>query len=215
MQPGLKSRDLGVICIIHIWRDPPNPGPNSRDLGIIWIHLCRDHPNPGPKSGLRITGGGSYVTVCLVTLTTIPLARISPFPLVPSNAGIICSNSASASLVSSRPSIPAGHVDITSYVTTCQNWRSNGCQRRFPVQSFALEHHIHFSFHIFQIFKSKLCKASWKHWSKENEMFCSHISDKELTISTENLPSSSSFWVGMVWFSVDQFGFPLLPQLSM
>ena len=52
--------------------------------------------DPGPKSGRRITGGGSYVTVCLVTLTTIPLARISPFPLVPSN-GIICSNSASAS----------------------------------------------------------------------------------------------------------------------
>ena len=75
------------------------PGPKSgdRDLGFFCIHLCRDHPNPGPKSGLRITGGGSYVTVCLVTLTTIPLARISPFPLVPSNAGIICSNSASAS----------------------------------------------------------------------------------------------------------------------
>ena len=52
--------------------------------------------DPGPKSGRRITGGGSYVTVCLVTLTTIPLARISPFPLVPSN-GIICSNSVSAS----------------------------------------------------------------------------------------------------------------------
>ena len=76
MQPGLKSRD--------------------RDLGVICIHIWRDHPNPGPKSGRRITGGGSYVTVCLVTLTTIPLARISPFPLVPSN-GIICSNSVSAS----------------------------------------------------------------------------------------------------------------------
>ena len=76
MQPGLKSRD--------------------RDLGVIRIHIWRDHPNPGPKSGRRITGGGSYVTVCLVTLTTIPLARISPFPLVPSN-GIICSNSVSAS----------------------------------------------------------------------------------------------------------------------
>ena len=74
------------------------PGPKSRDLVIICIiHLCRDHPNPGPMSGRRITGGGSYVTVCLVTLTTIPLARISPFPLVPSNAGIICSSSASAS----------------------------------------------------------------------------------------------------------------------
>ena len=129
MQPGLKSRDrdLGVIRI-HIWRDHPNPGPNSCDLGVICIHLCRDHPNPGPKSGRRITGGGSYVTVCLVTLTTIPLARISPFPLVPSNAGIICSNSASASLVSFRPSIPAGHVDITSYVTTCQNWRSTAAR---------------------------------------------------------------------------------------
>ena len=77
MQPGLKSRD--------------------RDLGVICIHIWRDHPNPGPKSGRRITGGGSYVTVCLVTLTTIPLARISLFPLVPSNNGIICSNSASAS----------------------------------------------------------------------------------------------------------------------
>ena len=76
MQPGLKSRD--------------------RDLGVIRIHIWRDHPNPGPMSGRRITGGGSYVTVCLVTLTTIPLARISPFPLVPSN-GIICSNSVSAS----------------------------------------------------------------------------------------------------------------------
>ena len=86
MQPGLKSRD--------------------RDLGVIRIHIWRDHPNPGPKSGRRITGGGSYVTVCLVTLTTIPLARISPFPLVPSNAGIICSNcfaSASCLLVRQFP----------------------------------------------------------------------------------------------------------------
>ena len=140
------------------------PGPKSgdRDLGFFCIHLCRDHPNPGPMSGWRITGGGSYVTVCLVTLTTIPLARISPFPLVPTFQRRHYLLQLCFCFVSSRPSIPAGHLGITSYVTTCQNWRSNGCQRRFPVQSFALEHHIYFSFQTFQIFKSKLWKASLK-----------------------------------------------------
>ena len=75
--------------------------------------------------------------------------------------------------VSSCPSIPAGHLNITSYVTTCQNWRSNGCQRRFPVQSFALEHHIHFSFQIFkiQVIESLLKTLKQRKW----DVLLSHI----------------------------------------
>ena len=85
---------------------------------------------PHPRSLRRITGGLSYVTACLVALTRIGAIHISP-PLSQSVPPLM-----SASILSvSSPRGPG----TTSYVTTCQNWRSSNSQRRSPVQSTSLD----------------------------------------------------------------------------
>ena len=122
--------------------------------------------DPGPKSGRRITGGGSYVTACLVTLTTIPLARISPFPLVPSN-GIICSNSVSASCLLVRQ-FPRG-TSTSPHMSQHARIGDPGLPEALPcpIICFGTSHPLLFSdfpdFHI-QVIESFLKTLKQRNW---------------------------------------------------
>ena len=93
-------------------------------------------PHHGLKSGMvgRITRGPSYVTAYTVPLTRIGAIRIPLFRIICATT-ILCF--ACLSVSSPRGICPP---PTTSYVTTCQNWRSSNSRRHSPVQSTSEEH---------------------------------------------------------------------------
>jgi len=84
----------------------------------------------GLKSGMagRITRGPSYVTACVAYSDKDGAIRI-PLSVLLVYAWL--------SVSSPRGICPPG---TTSYVTTCQNWRSSNSRRHSPVQSTLEEH---------------------------------------------------------------------------
>ena len=75
----------------------------------------------------------SFVTACCVALTRIGAIGISLFQSVPKHFLPLFYAWLSVSS-------PQGMLSTTSYVTTCQNWRSSNSRRHPPVQSTSEEH---------------------------------------------------------------------------